>query len=101
MPATNSAAGLSPVAPQERIETLDILRGFAIFAILVVNWSVDLIWDAEPWAGWTGIADQISYWAIQFTLNEKSWPIFAFLFGLGFSIQMKRAEARGASFVVM
>jgi len=25
---------LAPVAPQERIETLDILRGFAIFAIL-------------------------------------------------------------------
>jgi len=93
--------GFGPVAPQERIETLDILRGFAIFAILVVNWSVDLLWSVSPWTGWTGMADQITYWTIQFTLDEKSWPIFAFLFGLGFSIQMERAEARGASFVVI
>jgi len=86
-----------PVAPQERIETLDILRGFAIFAILIVNWTTDLLWDVEPSAGWAGLADQATYWLIWLLLDEKSWPIFAFLFGLGFAIQMERMEARGVS----
>ncbi|HEX9597515.1 MAG TPA: heparan-alpha-glucosaminide N-acetyltransferase domain-containing protein, partial [Anaerolineales bacterium] len=90
--------GFGPVAPQERIETLDILRGFALFCILVVNWSVDVGWGAIQ-SSFRGEADRIAYWTIQFLLQEKAWPIFAFLFGLGFSIQMQRAEARGSRFV--
>ena len=98
-PTVVPATDFGPVPSQERIETLDILRGFALFCILVVNWSVDFLWDVEPWAGWKDPANQIAYWTVEFLLNEKSWPIFAFLFGLGFSIQMQRAEARGARFV--
>ena len=76
---------------------MDILRGFAIFAILIVNWTTDLLWDVDVSAGWTSLADQASYWLVWLLLDEKSWPIFAFLFGLGFSVQMERMEARGAS----
>ncbi|MBI2957191.1 MAG: DUF418 domain-containing protein [Acidobacteria bacterium] len=86
-----------PVPPAERIETLDILRGFAIFAILIVNWTTDLLWDVEPAAGWAGLADKATFWLVWLLLDEKSWPIFAFLFGLGFAIQMERLEAKGVS----
>jgi len=90
---------LAPVAAQERIETLDILRGFALFCIFVVNWCVNSLWDTDRWEGFSTGADRIAYEAITFLLDEKSWPMFAFMFGLGFSIQMLRAEARGAPFV--
>jgi uncharacterized membrane protein YeiB len=36
-PAAPDTAGLGPVRPSERIAELDILRGFALLAILVVN----------------------------------------------------------------
>jgi len=94
-PTTPSLPAFGPVQQSERIETLDILRGFALFAILVVNWTAD---SPGP-RGLASAADWIAYWPIQFLLQEKAWPVFAFLFGLGFAIQMQRAEARGSHFV--
>lgn len=96
---TSPSASFGPTTPQERIQTLDILRGFAIFCIFAVTWVVTTPWHSEPWMGFHGTADQAAYWLIKFFLDEKSWPQFAILFGLGFSIQMIRAEARGVPFV--
>lgn len=96
-PTTLPLPAFGPVQQSERIETLDILRGFALFAILVVNWTAD---SPGP-RGLVSAADWIAYWPIQFLLQEKAWPIFAFLFGLGFAIQMQRAEARGSRFATV
>ena len=91
---------LGPVAPQERIQTIDIIRGFALLGITIVNFTVDNP-GVSPTEGRTGIADQFAYWPIKFFLDDKFMAIYCFLFGLGFSIQMLGAEARGSSFVVM
>ncbi len=85
----------APVAPQERIETLDIVRGAALFAILVVNWTVNTHWDNDVWEGFSGAADQVAWWTISIFLDEKARPMFTFMFGLGFAILMQRAEERG------
>lgn len=98
-PVVAPLPGFGPVVVQERIETLDIVRGFALLAILLVNWSTDLLWVLEPWAGWTGAPDQLAYWTVQLLLDNKSWPMFSFLFGLGFALQMQRAKDRGVPFV--
>ncbi|MFN2457243.1 MAG: DUF418 domain-containing protein [Chitinophagaceae bacterium] len=90
--------GFGPVAPLERIATLDILRGFALLCILIVNWSVDLKWDVDYWEGFRETTDIIAYHMVEFFLNEKSWPMFSFLFGLGFTIQMQRAKDRDSNF---
>ena len=89
------ASVMGPVRPRERIETIDILRGFALFGILLVNWTIDWQWDPEPQAG-SSVVDQVTYWLIKFAAVGKFWPIFSFLFGLGFAIQIERLEARGA-----
>ena len=89
---------LQPVALQERIQTIDIIRGFALFGVLVINFTVDNR-NIEPEAGWTGIADQLTYWPIRFFMDDKFMATYCFLFGLGFSIQMLRAEARNSPFV--
>lgn len=91
--------GFGPVAPGARIETLDIVRGFALFCILVVNWSVNTLWDNDAWEGFSGAADQVAWWTVHLLLDEKARPMFTFLFGLGFAILMQRAEARGTPFV--
>jgi uncharacterized protein len=89
---------LQPVALRERIQTIDIIRGFALFGILVVNFTVDN-GNVQPEEGWTGIADQLAYWPIRFFLDDKFLSIYCLLFGVGFSIQMLRAKDRDSPFV--
>jgi uncharacterized protein len=91
---------LSPVAPSERINAIDILRGFAIFGILVVNtfyffnpWYAPQITEASSGA------DEAAHFLINFLFVSKFYTLFSFLFGLGMFIQMSRAEVRGRPFV--
>ena len=80
------ATTIGPVTPQERIQTIDIIRGFALVGILIINFTVDA-GLTEPWAGFPGIFDQLVYWPVAFFLDDKFVAIYCFLFGLGFSIQ--------------
>ena len=43
----------------------------------------------------TGLEDLIS-WIIWVGVEQKSWAVFAFLFGVGFAIQLRRMEAKQA-----
>lgn len=86
---------LAPVAPQERLETLDILRGFALFGVLLINMrNFDL-----PGHVWTGAIDHSALWVTVTLFAGKSWRLFSFLFGLGFALQIARAQGQGAPFV--
>jgi uncharacterized protein len=93
---------LGPVRAKERIETIDILRGFALFGVILVNtwafqrWS--LPWRIEYGEVWTGTADHIAMWFIIFFAEGRFWPLYSFLFGLGFALQLGRAEQRGVPF---
>ncbi len=89
-----------PIPPAERIEVVDILRGFALFGILLVNmqgygWPIYLAGLQE----WPRFVDRLADWAIRFFAEGKFYPLFSFLFGFGLTIQMARAEAHGARFV--
>jgi len=86
---------MGPVPLAERIEVIDILRGFALFGVLLINMrNFDL-----PGQEWTEIVDQVALWLTIAFGDGKFWRLFSFLFGLGFALQMGRAEARGAPFL--
>lgn len=88
---------IEPVNTKERIDILDILRGFAIFGILAVNiagmagpvWLPGYTPPSLPWY------DELAEFLVNFLALGKFYVIFSFLFGLGFSIQMARAEEKG------
>lgn len=82
---------LAPVAPQERIETLDILRGFAVFGIIFAD--VDILFKITPGT------DQVLNELHRVFIVDKFWPLFSFLFGLGFAMQITRADSRGQNLV--
>lgn len=92
---------LAPVSPGERIETLDVLRGVALFGILTVNivafsWPYEyMLWQKE--FSDSGV-DAVVEWLVRFLAEGKFYPLFSFLFGLGAAIQMERAEGHGVSF---
>jgi uncharacterized protein len=85
---------LEPVAENVssgRIAVLDVLRGWALVGMLVVHAS----WYADSTAAGAALMRDAVTWGFE----NKFYPLFAFLFGCGFAVQMERAEARGSGFV--
>ncbi len=89
--AATAPAALTPVAAKERIQTLDVLRGFALFGILWMNIPMNY----EGTASFQHIIGQLG----QLLADGKFYTTYSFLFGLGFSVQLLRAQARDAPIV--
>lgn len=97
-----SAAPLAPIAPDQRAEWLDALRGFALLGILLTNivafsGYAFLPPEAKAALPWSG-ADAVVNYLEHALIEAKFYSLFSFLFGLGFAIQLQRAEARGGDF---
>jgi len=91
----------APVGEGERIALIDILRGVALFGILTVNmayFSWPLATLIRPQAPWTSPLDQAVHHVIVTLATGKFYVLFSFLFGLGMSIQDRRARERAAPF---
>ena len=95
-------AALEPIQGHERIQTLDVIRGFALLGIFLMN----IEWFNRPIAelgsgvpaGLGGI-DFVVAWLIHTFVASKFWPMFSLLFGMGFAVMLQRARAQGSPFV--
>jgi uncharacterized protein len=97
-----SAVWVGPVTLAERIQFIDVLRGMALFGILAANMRAFFApLDIYDRVGvlFPGRADVIAQWFVFAFIQGKFISIFSFLFGMGFAIQMTRAEAKGARFM--
>ncbi|MEA1978964.1 MAG: M20/M25/M40 family metallo-hydrolase, partial [Chloroflexota bacterium] len=88
----------APVASHERIELIDVLRGFAIFGILVANMASYSGQPPGPGA-WTQTSDSAIFILTRFFIEAKFYSLFSFLFGWGMAVQMTRAQAKGTAFL--
>ena len=85
---------MDPTTANERIPSLDIVRGFALIGVFLVNW--------QSLIGWTDLEGTVSgatAWLLETLVVGKFYRLFAFLFGVGFVLHMRRCKARGAPFV--
>jgi uncharacterized protein len=78
---------------------LDVLRGFALLGIIIMN----MPGFNTPWGAFArdppmfpGAADKAAQFFMTTVFEGKANSIFSFLFGLGLTIQLQRAESRGA-----
>jgi uncharacterized protein len=89
---------IKPVQVEDRINTLDILRGFAIFGIFIVNMgminSPYIYLYAINEQMWTSTWDQIAEAFILIFAQGKFYTMFSFLFGLGFILFIERAQQK-------
>lgn len=91
---------MTPVAASERVDAIDILRGAALFGILAANMrALGGPWIAydKPGLLFPGFADRLVQGLLDVFVTLKFLSLFSFLFGLGFAVQMSRAEARGTA----
>ncbi len=92
---------LRPVATSERVDTIDILRGMALFGILAANirgFAGPALVYMMPSRFWSAFHDRLAQAFVDTFIQGKFITIFAFLFGVGFAVQFERAEQRGAKF---
>lgn len=96
--------GLAPTARGERLDVVDVVRGFALIGIAAVNVAPGSMPVYGLVAGlelWTSLPDRAAEWLIRLAAEGKFYPLFSFLFGFGFALQLERADARGARFAVL
>jgi uncharacterized protein len=94
-------AGAAPVSLEERISSIDVLRGFALLGILIMNiqsFSMIMASYMNPTA--YGDLNGANWWVwtlSNIVANEKFISIFSMLFGAGIVLMTGRAEAKGIS----
>ena len=86
-----------PVQSKERIQIVDVLRGFAIFGILLFNMR-SFAGQSMSVNDWTEPLDRTIVAFIDFFVQAKFYSLFSFLFGWGMAVQMRRAEVKGTNF---
>ncbi|WP_433716259.1 DUF418 domain-containing protein [Nocardia sp. CA-084685] len=86
-----------------RIAEVDILRGFALFGILIVNVAVaTLLWSFggsadDPRPGFDGPFDHFVNAVVEALFSGRFYLLFAFLFGYSFTLQIAAAQRAGVS----
>jgi uncharacterized protein len=89
-----------PISAARRIDALDMLRGFALIGVLLMN----IEWFSRPFnelgqfdislTGW----DHVLGWLIRCLVEGKFYKLFSLLFGMGFAVMLTRANAAGRPF---
>src|SRR5262245_50763209 len=85
---------MKPVPARERLLSLDVLRGLALGGVLLGN----MVLYTGDWArggvikeGWI---DEAADWFLVLFVRSKAQTLLTLLFGLGFAMQLVRAEER-------
>jgi uncharacterized protein len=89
-----------PISSRERLEVVDIVRGFALLGILLINITAFKSPGGPPLLGYEGrFIDWLVVQATTVLVESKFFTLFSLLFGLGFAIQLVRAQEQGRAFV--
>ena len=88
-----------PVATHQRIEALDVVRGFALLGIFLMNIESFNRWFSDIFSRGIPLDAKGLDWAATFFVNYfiqgKFWTMFSMLFGMGFAVMLVRAEQTG------
>ena len=99
--APHAGPGLAPVSRPERIDSMDIARGFALLGILSANIAaysepIGRYFEAAAPAG-EGRLGVVLHQFMHIVFQAKTYPLFCTLFGMGLALQQLRARATGRS----
>ena len=94
---TMQETSLAPVQQSQRIVIVDILRGWALLGVVLMNY-VDYYYLGMDWQKFKGdILTNVLMGTGQIFFSAKSWTMLTVLFGYGFSVLMQNVSAKGLS----
>jgi uncharacterized protein len=97
--ASNEAFDLAvpaqgPLAPWQRIEAIDVLRGLALFGVIAIHvvfeFRVDIFEQFLPASGDAAFIDRALKAILAAAVELKAFALFSLLFGAGLAIQFDR-----------
>ena len=91
---------MSPTGEKERVISIDVMRGFALLGIFVVNmlfFHSPYIY-VNPYSWYQAPGDYETYKWIDIFVQGSVYPLFAMLFGYGLAMQFMKTQERGTSF---
>jgi len=95
-----SFSKISAVAPDERIESLDVVRGIALFGVLIVNLITEFrVSIFQQFLGTTSAQGSLDHFVeriVSLGFEAKAFCLFSLLFGVGLAIQYDRLSRHGS-----
>lgn len=91
---------LTPTTLENRIESLDMMRGFALLGIFMANmllFHTPLLY-IDPFTWFSSPSDIQAFKWLDIFIEGSFYPIFAMLFGYGINMQYEKARANKTSF---
>lgn len=79
------------MAPESRIVEVDVVRGFALFGVLLEN----MYGFGADSPAWSAAIDRLAFEFMHVFVESKTWTLFSLLFGLGFALQAGHARNGG------
>lgn len=90
--------GWQPATRAERYRAIDVLRGVALFGVLMINlltvFRISLLRHILTFHADPGVANHVVDILAAGLLEFKAFSLFSFLFGVGTAIQAERATGR-------
>ncbi|ASK32495.1 hypothetical protein CEY12_21475 [Chryseobacterium sp. T16E-39] len=80
----------SPISQNQRLPIIDILRGWALFSVAIMNYSTIYTWNTHSSKIEADYLTSFIETTSEIILGSKGWTLLAVLFGFGFSIVLKK-----------
>lgn len=97
--ASRPAAPAVEAASAARVQSIDMLRGFALCGILLIHTAIFAFPGAPPGFAFAGpLWERLILSGLILFVDAKFVCLFAALFGVGFALQHAQAERRGIAF---
>lgn len=95
-----ASCSLQPVAVADRLKVMDILRGFALIGIALMNieWFNRAIADLGHFDFSLSGIDWSAGWLVRFLVEGKFYKLFSLLFGMGFAVMLLKAQQANRPF---
>lgn len=92
---------MQPTSKQNRIDSLDLIRGVAILGIYIMNiysmTAPDIAYSVPRWHEAGGPVDDAVYLFQSLFVESRFMSLFSLLFGVGLAVQWDRMEQRGTA----
>ena len=85
----------TPIAHNQRMPIIDILRGWALFSVIIINYITIYNWNNHSQKNETDNFSKILENTSEIILGSNGWSLLAILFGYGFSILLKNISGNG------
>lgn len=88
---------ISPISQDQRTPIVDILRGWALFSVVIMNYSTIYGWNTHSIKSQSDKLTTILETISELLFGSKGWTLLAILFGYGFSILLKNIDKKQQS----